>query len=77
MIKNAALVGEFERARVRTEKPDYRRALKIVEALRKEAAAIGRSYDRDPLDGINHKIRIAKALNHVRTTSRQNRRRAR
>jgi hypothetical protein len=77
MIKNAALVREFERARVRTEKPDFRRALKIVEALRKEAALLGRSSGRDPLDGINHKIRVAKALNHVRTTPRQDRRRAR
>jgi hypothetical protein len=29
------------------------------------------------LEGIDHKIRIAKALNHVRTTARQDRRRAR
>jgi hypothetical protein len=77
MIKNAILVREFERKCIRAEKPDHRRALKIVEALRKEAAAIGRSSDRDPLDGINVKIRIAKALNHVRTTARQDRRRAR
>ena len=77
MIKNAALVREFERTRVRTEKPNHRRALKIVDALHKEAAVIGRSSERNPLDGIDHKIRIAKALNHVRTTAQQDRRRAR
>lgn len=77
MIKNADLVRKFERERIRAEKPDHRRALKIVEALRKEAASLGRSSERNPLDGIDHKIRIAKALNHVRTTARQDRRRAR
>ena len=77
MIKNAALVQKFEKERVRAEKPDHRRALKIVDALHKEAAVLGRSSLRDPLEGIDHKIRIAKALNHVRTTARQDRRRAR
>lgn len=73
MIKNAALIRKFERERVRAEKPNHRRSLKIAEALHKEAVSLGRSSGRDPLNGINVKIRIAKAVNHVRTTPRKNR----
>ena len=76
MVKNAVLLRKFEREYVRAEKPNHGNALKIVEALHKESISLGRSFSRDPLEGIEVKIRIAKAVNHVRPTPRQNRDRA-
>ena len=76
MVKNTVLLRKFERECVRTEKPNHGKAIKIAEALHKESISFGRSFSRDPLDGIEVKIRIAKAVNHVRTTPRQNRDRA-
>jgi len=77
MIKNAAELRKFERNLIRSEKPDYIRNVKIVDALRREAVALGVFPAADPLEGIELKIRIAKALNNVRTTPRPRRRRAR
>jgi len=76
MIKNARLVRKFERELIRTEKPNLRRGLKIAEALREEAASLGPSLAADPLAGIEIKIKIAKAINHVRTAPRSDRRRS-
>lgn len=73
MVKNTVLLRKFEREYVRTEKLNHGNALKIAEALHKESISLGRSFNRDPLDGIEVKIRIANAVNHVRPTSRQNR----
>ena len=77
MIKNAGLLREFERNLIRAEKPDYIRNVKIVDALRREAVALGVFPPTDPLEGIELKIRIAEAVNRVRTTPRPRRRRSR
>jgi hypothetical protein len=76
MIKNARLVRKFERELIRTEKPNLRRGLKIAEALREEAVSLRPSRAADPLAGIEIKIRIAKAINYVRTTPCPDRRRS-
>lgn len=70
MVKNAVLLRKFERGYVRTEKPNHGNAIKIAEALHKESISLGRSFSRGSLDGIEVKIRIAKAVNHVRPTPR-------
>ena len=77
MIRNPSLVREFERDLIRANKADHKANLKIAEALYKEAQALGEFPPTDPLEGLDVDIRIAKALNRVRTTPRQNRRRAR
>lgn len=77
MIKNAGLLRKFERNLVRSEKPDYFRNVKIVDALHREAVALGAFPPTDPLEGIELKIRIAEVVNRVRTTPRPRRRRSR
>jgi hypothetical protein len=72
MVKNTVLLRKFEREYVRTEKLNHGNAFKIAEALYKESIYLGRSFNQDPLAGIEVKIRIAKAVNHVRPTPRQN-----
>ncbi|HUL30063.1 MAG TPA: helix-turn-helix transcriptional regulator [Thermodesulfobacteriota bacterium] len=56
---------EFETNLLRKEKVDYGRNLRIVEALYREAVALGAFPLRNPLDGIDVDLRIAKAINRV------------
>ena len=68
MIRDPALLMEFENAQVRAQKPDYHRNLEIFEALYSEAAALGIFPLTDPLEGIEIDIRLAKAI-HVQRTA--------
>ena len=70
MIRRPDLVEAFEREYQRRQPHDYRQNLRIAEALYAEARALGVLPLKDPLDGIEVKIRLAKALNAVKETSR-------
>lgn len=69
MIRNPHLVEAFERELARRERPDYRRNLAVYEAMYAEAVRFGVLPPRDPLDGIDVDVRLARALN-VRTPLR-------
>jgi len=56
---------EFEINLLRKEKNDYGRNLRIVDALYREAVALGALPLRNPLDGIEVDLRIAKVINSV------------
>ncbi len=58
----------FERELTRREKPDLRRNLKIVEALFQEAVDLGVFPLKDPLEGLEVDIRVAKVINGVQKT---------
>ena len=75
MIKNNRVWREFERGLVRAEKPDLRRNFMIVEALYKEAIGLGVLPTVDPLEGIEVKIRLAKAFHALPKAPRPHRRR--
>ena len=70
MIKPKEL-RDFETALLRKEKVDFRRNLRIVEALYKEAVALGVMPPKDPLEGVDVDLRIAKVVNCVPKTSQQ------
>ncbi|MBI4468180.1 MAG: hypothetical protein HY650_02550 [Acidobacteria bacterium] len=63
MIKDADLLNEFEKSQIRGEPPDFRQNLIIYEALFREATAMGIFPLKDPLDGIDVDIRLARVLN--------------
>ena len=63
MVKNPALLKAFEEELARQDKPDYHRNLKIYEAMYQEARSLGIFPLKDPLDGIEVDIRLARALN--------------
>lgn len=63
MIRNPALVESFERSLARRETADYRRNMRIFEALYREARTLGVIPLRDALDGIDVDIRLAGVLN--------------
>lgn len=63
MIKRPDLIEAFERAQIRNTPPDYFRNLRIFEALYEEAKALGCFPLKDPLEGIEVNIRLAKVIN--------------
>lgn len=65
MIKNAKKLQAFEAERIRAEKVDVEQNLRILDALYEEALLLGALPPKDPLEGIEFKIRVAKAVNNV------------
>jgi hypothetical protein len=68
MIRDVAALRRFEDDLARGEKPDFARNLRLVDSLYREAAQFGVFPRKDPMDGIEVVLRIAKALNRVRKT---------
>ncbi len=65
MVKNAASLARFEAEFIRNEPADIHRNLAIVDALAQEAEALGVFRRKDPLEGIETIVRIARAVNRV------------
>ncbi|MCX7919071.1 MAG: hypothetical protein N3A72_05575 [bacterium] len=72
MIKNTKMWEQFRRAEIRKEKVDIRRNFQIVNALYQEAKSLGILPVKDPLEGLEIKIKIAKVVNSVRQTHSKN-----
>ncbi len=68
MITNPAMVAAFEAEQASQAAPDVLRNLRLLDALYHEARTLGVFPLKDPLDGIEVDIRLARAL-HVRTTA--------
>ena len=68
MIRRTKLLDDFERRQL-AEPPDIELNRRIVAALFEQARAHGISPLKDPLDGIDVDIRLARAL-HVRPAAR-------
>ncbi len=66
MVQNPQILDAFEKALARQETPEYARNLRLFEALYKEACTMGVFPLKEPLEGIEVDIRVARALN-VRT----------
>jgi hypothetical protein len=65
MVINSEKLRAFEDERIRTEKVDVERNFRIVDALYDEARMLGVLPPKYPLEGIEVKIRIARAVNYV------------
>lgn len=65
MIINSEEVRKFEQDLLRKEKADMAKNFRIVDALYREAVALGVFPLRDPLDGLGTDIRIAGLVNSV------------
>jgi hypothetical protein len=74
MVKNPALLKQFENSLLKGTGVDYPQNLRIFEALFEEARALGIFPLKEPLDGIEVDVHLAKVIN-VRTAPRQDRRR--
>ena len=63
MIKNAQLVENMERDFILRQKLSYKQSMQIFESMWNEAVRLGVLPPRDPLEGIEVDIKIAKVLN--------------
>jgi len=65
MIKDNILLERFEKDLKIREKADYFKNLKIFEEMFKEAVYLNAFPLKDPLEGIEVDIKIAKVINNV------------
>jgi len=63
MVKNPKLLAMFEDKELRKERLSYKEALRIFEAMWREAVSLGIFPPKDPLEGIEDDIRLARILN--------------
>jgi hypothetical protein len=63
MIKNRRAIDLFENSLSRLSVADYQGNLEIFEALYREACSLGVLPLKDPLDGIEADIRLARIMN--------------
>lgn len=68
MIKNPNILGQFEREVIRKEKLSFGRALAIFEAMWKEGVSLGALPPKDPLEGIEVDIKIARIINCLKSS---------
>ncbi len=77
MIINRAELEKFEKERIRAEKADLRKNIAILNALYDEAVALGVFPVKDPLEGLDVVLKIARVVNHVPAAPHKDRKRAR
>lgn len=65
MVKDRALLEQFERNLKRTEKSDYLQNIKIFEEMLKEVIYLKVFPLKDPLEGIEVDLKIARIINSV------------
>jgi len=73
MIKDAKLWSEWEAQGPLREPADYRRNLRLYQAMYDWARTLGVFPLADPLEGLDTKIRVARILRNVRGTAAENR----
>jgi hypothetical protein len=69
VITNPKKYEEFERELIRSRKADYWENLRIVEALYREAVLLGVFPLKEPLEGLQVDIGMARVINGVRKSS--------
>jgi len=63
LIRNPRILNNLERKVMKEEKLSFSEALAIFEAMWKEGMTLGVIPPKDPLEGIETDIRIARILN--------------
>ena len=65
MIKNRKKLEKFEQELIRGKKADIEENFRIVDALYREAVELGVFPPKDPLEGLETVIKIARVVNSV------------
>ncbi|HCZ06042.1 MAG TPA: hypothetical protein DHV12_02720 [Thermotogae bacterium] len=73
MIKDRKLLEAFERKFQAEDRIDLETKYKILDALYREAVHLGVFPLKDPLEGIEVDIRVAKVINAVRESAEKDR----
>lgn len=72
MIKDPLTIQQFEMDLKRKEKPSFQKSLEVFTSLWVEAMHLGVIPLKDPLEGIETDIRVARILNSCLKNSSQN-----
>ena len=70
MIRNSKMFYEFEKELIKKEKADVIKNFHMVDSMYDEAVALGIIPMKDPLDGLEIDLKIAKVVNYVSEASR-------
>ena len=62
MLRDKRLMEDFEREFVSSQKLSFAQASRLFESMWQEAVRLGVLPPRDPMEGIEKAVRIAKAL---------------
>ena len=65
MVRNAYILRRFEHGEIKKEKMRFSRALKMVDAMWKEALRLGAIKKTKGSEGLDKVIRIAKLINAI------------
>jgi hypothetical protein len=68
VIKNAPLYAKFEAELIKSQAPDLAQNFRIIDALYDEAVELGIFPLKDPLEGLDTTLTIAKVVNSVSGT---------
>jgi hypothetical protein len=68
MVKNNSRLKEFEDDFIRQNRPEILKNLQLLDSLYKEARSLSVFPLREPLDGLEIDIKIAKVINSVPKT---------
>jgi hypothetical protein len=63
MIRNSHLIDALNKALIQASPPDYFQNLSLFEGMYNEAKMLGAFSLKDPLEGIETDIRLARILN--------------
>ena len=66
MVRNKNKLNRFFKKLAKNEGTHHKRALRIYEALHKEAVSLGVISSKNILEGLEVDIRVAKALNGLK-----------
>ena len=72
MIRNSKIVQKFEEELIKKEKVNLIKNFQIMDAMYKEARALGVIPLKDPLNGWGIDAKIAMVVNYVQKTSKKN-----
>ena len=65
MITNRRELEKFEKELIKNDKADLHKNLAILDALYEEAVALGVFPPKDPLEGLDVDLKIARVINSV------------
>lgn len=68
MIQNVHLIKALNKAQIQASPQNYFENLALVEGLYREAIALGALPLKDPMEGIENDIRLARILNVHKTS---------
>ncbi|MCM8766559.1 MAG: hypothetical protein NC816_01520 [Candidatus Omnitrophica bacterium] len=72
MIKNRILIEEFEKELLRKQKTDYKRNFSILNQMYKQAVIVKIFPMKNPIEGLEKDLKIAKVVNSVSKTTTKN-----